>query len=82
MGHESFSILASYYPSVMCSLGAGNEEKGMTVSAHNPKHEPDEDCLKIGVAANIAYTLAFLAYDEPIPFKGFQGTVDEFLHPV
>ena len=82
MGHESYSILASYYPSVMCALGAGNEEKGMTVGAHNPKHEPDEGCLKIGVAATIAYAKAFLAYKHPIPFQPFQGTVDEFLHPV
>lgn len=82
MGHESFSILASYYPSVMCGLGARNEEKGMTVGAHNPRFEPDEACLKIGVAATVAYAKAFLAYDEPIPFRGFEGTVDEFLHPV
>ena len=82
MGHESFSILASYYPSVMCGLGARNEEKGMSVGAHNPKHEPDEDCLKIGVAATVAYALAFLDYAKPIPFQGFQGTLDEFLHPV
>ena len=82
MGHESFSILASYYPSVMISLGARNEEKGMTVGAHNPKHEPDEDCLKIGVASTVAFALSFLEYNEPIPFEPFRGTVDEFLHPV
>ena len=82
MGHESFSILAAYYPSVMCGLGAGNEEKGMTVGAHNPKFEPDEGCLKIGVAATIAYVQAFLAYEAQIPFEPFQGTVDEFMHPV
>ena len=82
MGHESYSILAAYYPSVMCGLGAGNEEKGMTVGAHNPRFEPDEGCLKIGVAATIAYVQAFLAYDGPIPFKPFRGTVDEFMHPV
>lgn len=82
MGHESYSILSSYYPSVMAGLGARNEEKGMTAGAHNPKHEPDEDCLKIGVAATIAYALAFLEYNQPIPFKPFRGTVDDFLHPV
>ena len=82
MGHESYSILAAYYPSVMCGLGARNEEKGMTVGAHNPKFEPDEDCLKIGVAATIAYVHAFLAKDLPIPFQPFRGTVDEFMHPV
>ena len=82
MGHESFSVLASYYPSVMCGLGARNEEKGMSVGAHNPKFEPDEDCLKIGVAATVAYAKAFLKYDQPIPFQPFQGTVDEFMHPI
>ena len=73
MGHESYSILAAYYPSVMCALGAGNEEKGMTVGGHNPKHEPDEDCLKFGVAATVAYVKAFLEYKHHIPFQPFQG---------
>ena len=82
MGHESFSILAAYYPSVMVSLGARNEEKGMCVGAHNPKHEPDEAALKIGVASTISYALSFLAYHKPIPFVPFQGTVDDFFHPV
>lgn len=82
MGHESYSVLAAYYPSIMCALGAGNEEKGMTVAAHNPKHEPDEGCLKIGVAATVSYVYAFLAHKDPIPLKAFQGTVDEFLYPV
>ena len=82
MGHESFSILASYYPSVMISLGAGNEEKGMNVNAHSPKFEPDEDALKIGVASTVSYALAFLAYDKPIPFTPFEGTLNDFFHPV
>ena len=50
--------------------------------AHNPKHEPDEDALKIGVASTISYALSFLAYHNPIPFVPFQGTVDDFFHPV
>ncbi|MBO5869068.1 MAG: amidohydrolase [Oscillospiraceae bacterium] len=82
MGHESYSILAAYYPSIMCGLGARNEEKGMTVGAHNPRFEPDEACLKIGVAATLAYTQAFLTYKQPIPFRPFTGSVEEFFHPV
>jgi hypothetical protein len=54
----------------------------MCVGAHNPKHEPDEDALKIGVASTISYALSFLAHHKPIPFVPFQGTVDEFFHPV
>lgn len=81
MGHESYSILAAYYPSVMATLGVGNKEKGQTATAHNPKYDPDEDGLKVGVASTVAYAMAFLAYEKPIPFQPFQGTVDDFMYP-
>lgn len=79
MGAESFSILSAYYPSVMALIGVRNGEKGMTAAIHNPKFEPDEAALKTGVAATLAYALAFLAYDKEIPFDPFVGTIDEYL---
>ena len=79
MGAESFSILSAYYPSFYASTGGGNPEKGMTAQGHNPKFETDDAALKTGVAATIAYALAFLAYDKPIPFEPFVGNIDEYL---
>lgn len=79
MGAESFSVLATYYPSFYAALGAGNPEKGMDANGHTPKHEPDEAAFKTGVAATVAYALEFLAYDQPIPFEPFVGTIDEYL---
>lgn len=79
MGGESFSILAAYYPSVIAFLGVGNQEKGMSAAIHHPKFEPDEDGLKTGVASTVAYALAFLAYDKPIPFHPFVGDIDAYL---
>ena len=79
MGGESFSVLSAYYPSVMATVGVGNEEKGMCAAGHNPKYEPDEDGLKYGVAATVAYATAFLAYDQTIPFAPFEGDIDAYM---
>lgn len=79
MGAESFSILSAYYPSFYASTGGGNPEKGMTANNHSPKFEVDDSGLKTGVAAAVAYALAFLAYDKPIPFEPFVGSIDEYL---
>lgn len=82
MGGESFSVLSAYYPSVMATFGVGNEEKGMCAAGHNPKYEPDEDGLKYGVAATVAYATAFLAYDEPIPFAPFEGDIEAYMESI
>lgn len=79
MGGESFSILAAYYPSVIAFTGVGNEDKGMSATIHHPKFEPDEAALKTGVASTVAYALAFLAYDKPIPFRPFVGDIDAYI---
>jgi len=80
MGAESFSVLSAYYPSVMVLTGVGNPEKGMNAGLHSPQFEPDEAGFKIGVAAAVAYAQAFLAYDKPIEFHGFVGSIDEYLN--
>ena len=79
MGSESFSVLSAYYPSVMVSTGVGNPEKGMGANGHSPQFDPDEAGFKYGVAAGVAYALAFLNYDKPIAFTGFEGNIDEYL---
>ena len=79
MGAESFSVLSAYYPSVMVSTGVGNPEKGMNANGHSPQFDPDEAGFKYGVAAGVAYALAFLKYDKPIAFTGFAGNIDEYL---
>lgn len=76
---ESFTLLASYYPSVMALLGVRDTEKGFTAPLHNPKFEANEEALPYGAAATVAYALAFLNYKDPIPFKPFQGNFDTFL---
>lgn len=82
MGGESFSVLSTYYPSVMAGVGVGNEEKGMCAAGHNPKYEPDEDALRYGVAATVAYATAFLAYDQPIPFEAFEGDIEAYMESI
>lgn len=79
MGAESFSVLSAYYPSVMVHTGVGNPEMGMNAGAHSPQFEPDEAGFKTGIAAAVAYAQAFLAYEKPIEFNGFVGSIDDYL---
>ena len=79
MGAESFSVLSAYYPSVMVHTGVGNPEKGMNAGGHSPQFEPDEAGFKTGIAAAVAYAQAFLAYEKPIEFHGFVGSIDDYL---
>ena len=79
MGAESFSVLSAYYPSVMVQTGVGNPEMGMNANGHSPQFEPDEAGFKTGIAAAVAYAQAFLAYEKPIEFHGFVGSIDDYL---
>lgn len=79
MGGESFTVLSSYYPSVMALLGMQDEAKGFTAELHSPKFEANEEALKYGVAAHVSYALAFLQHKDPIPFEPFVGDFDAFL---
>lgn len=78
LGGESFSTLTAYYPSIMAHVGTANAEKGTTAQLHSPFFEVDPEVLKYGVAATVAYALGFLAYQEPIEFTPFVGTIKEF----
>ena len=75
---ESFSALSSYYPSLMVLLGIRDAEKGITATLHNPKFEANEEALCYGVAASVAYAIAFLNHKQDIPFTPFVGSFDDF----
>ncbi len=79
MGSESFSTLTAFYPSVIASVGAGNEEKGMTVGGHNPGFDLDENGMPYGIILYVAYAIAFLKHDGEIPFTPFDGDMDDLL---
>ena len=55
------------------------EECGITAPLHNPHFEANENALRYGTAAHVAYAFAFLSHKGPIPFQGFQGDFDAFL---
>ncbi len=76
---ETFTAISSYYPSVMALLGIRDEERGITAPLHNPHFEANENALRYGTAAHVAYAFAFLGHKESIPFHGFQGDFDAFL---
>ena len=50
MGGEDFAYYTETCPGCFVALGIGNEEKGTTVSVHNPNFKADEDALHLGVA--------------------------------
>ena len=49
MGSEDFSAFQREAPGTFLSLGARNEEKGITYPHHHPRFTIDEDALPIGV---------------------------------
>jgi amidohydrolase len=49
MGSEDFSAFQKEAPGSFFSVGARNEEKGITHPHHHPRFTIDEDALTIGV---------------------------------
>ena len=62
MGGEDFAYYTEACSGCFIALGIGNEEKGTTVSVHNPNFKVDEDALHLGVALHIM--MAAEALDE------------------
>ena len=60
MASEDFSEFSARVPGVFMFLGAGNVEKGTTVSHHNPNFNIDEDVLLNGVAMHVHGALNYL----------------------
>jgi amidohydrolase len=56
---EDFSEFSERVPGVFMFLGAGNPDKGTTVSHHNPRFDIDEDILTNGVAMHVHGALNF-----------------------
>ena len=69
MGSESFPLYNHFAPIVYARLGITNPEVGSGAEPHNQFFDIDEECMKIGIAAHIAYALDFLESDEVIDFK-------------
>lgn len=80
MGSESFSALSAFYPSSFLRLGVGNEEKGITASAHQPDFDIDEEGLCYGTALYCSVALTYLSRKREVPvgFKVFEGDIDDF----
>ncbi len=61
MGGEDFAYYAQRVPGIFLGLGIRNEEKGSTISVHNPNFLVDEDALPLGSALHAAFALRSLA---------------------
>ena len=59
-GSESFGHYLQRYPGVFAHLGIANDACGSGAPHHTPEFDIDEAALRTGVAATLAYTLAFL----------------------
>jgi amidohydrolase len=59
---EDFSEFSARVPGVFMFLGAGNAQKGTTVSHHSPHFNIDEDVLVHGVAMHVHGALNFLSH--------------------
>ena len=79
MGHEDFSALAAFYPSMFAALGVTDPDRGLTAGIHNEHFEANEDAFPYGVAATVSYALGFLKHKEDIPFDGITTDYDTFL---
>ncbi|MDR1541621.1 MAG: amidohydrolase [Clostridiales bacterium] len=79
MGSETFSLLATLYPSCIISLGCANEELGTTSGHHTDRFDIDESALHVGVAESVAFAEDFLNYRGELPFEPYKGSVEELL---
>ena len=59
---EDFSYFTQEVKSCFYHVGCANKSKGIIHPLHNSKFDMDEECLKIGVALQVANTLALLNY--------------------
>ena len=81
MGSESFSSLSAFYPSAFFRVGIRNEEKGITVSGHQPEFDIDEESMLYGAAFYAALAIKWLSRyrEKPEEFEPFIGNADDFL---
>ena len=64
MGGEDFSFYLKDTPGCFLFIGSGNNDKGTTISLHNPKFVLDEDAMAIGVKASVYSALKIMGVVE------------------
>ena len=79
MASESFSTYLVLFPGVFAFLGMKNDEKGVGAEHHNERFDVDEDVLKLGVAAQVAYAYEFLENPITPNFTPYNGTALDLL---
>jgi len=77
MASETFALTQAKWPGVFGLVGIANEEKGTGAAHHNGAFDLDEDALKYGAAAYVAYAQGFLASDLDTSDKVFKGSFAE-----
>ena len=78
MGSESHALTAKLWPGAYLMLGVGNEEAGITAINHNEAFDADENALKYGAAAHVAYALSFLQDGPVTADRIYTGTLRDF----
>ena len=79
MASESFSRYLLLFPGVFAFLGMKNPEKGVGAEHHNEYFDVDEDVMKLGVAAQVAYAYEFLENPFTPEFTPYNGTALDLL---
>ena len=74
MGAETMSRALLKWPGVYVRLGTRNPDKGSESNSHTSEFDIDEDALKVGAAAHLAYAFAFLNSDIDTSKYAYKGT--------
>ena len=73
MASDPMCFILTLWPGVYALLGIANEEKGTGASNHNRYFDIDEDTLKYGAAAEVAYAIGFLNGDVDTSAARYKG---------
>lgn len=74
MGAETMSRALLKWPGCYVRLGTRNKAKGSESRSHTAEFDIDEDALKYGVAAHLAYAFAFLESDIDTSKYAYKGS--------
>ncbi|MEA4965871.1 MAG: M20 family metallopeptidase [Oscillospiraceae bacterium] len=75
MGGDSMAEFQLFYPGVYAFLGTKNLQKGCGAELHSSRFDVDEDSLRYGIAATLAYALGMLQTETPIAFMPYKGSL-------
>ncbi len=79
MGNETMGRALLKWPGVYIRLGTKNHEKGSEGLYHTSEFDIDEDVLKYGAAAHLAYAFAFLNSDIDTSKYAYKGSFADML---